>query len=148
MRMTNKNLARRLERLEALLLPATEERILILNFITGDGEVVGKREFKLSTDRRPIKRNRRWQRWTDSRGVFEGSKTKSNCGWTSAEKRPQMWFVRAVGAVWRKPGCLFRTDLRRSSPALDPGEKSFGCRVSGLENEALAFWWVDPTLDR
>ena len=43
MLMTNKNLARRLERLEALLLPATEERILILNFITGDGEVVGKR---------------------------------------------------------------------------------------------------------
>jgi hypothetical protein len=60
--MTNKTLARRLERLEARLLPATEERVLILNFITADGEVVGSREFKLSTDRRPIKRNKRWQR--------------------------------------------------------------------------------------
>ena len=60
--MTNKTLARRLERLEAWLLPATEERVLILNFITADGEVVGNREFKLSTDRRPIKRNKRWQR--------------------------------------------------------------------------------------
>jgi hypothetical protein len=60
--MTNKTLARRLERLEARLLPATEERILLLNFITADGEIVGTREFKLSTDRSPIKRNRRWQR--------------------------------------------------------------------------------------
>ncbi len=60
--MTSKNLARRLERLEAQLLPATEERIFILNFITADGEIVGKREFKFSTDRRPTKKNRRWQR--------------------------------------------------------------------------------------
>jgi hypothetical protein len=60
--MTNKTLARRLERLEARLLPATEERVLLLNFITADGEIVGTREFKLSTDPRPIKRNRRWQR--------------------------------------------------------------------------------------
>jgi hypothetical protein len=58
--MTNKTLARRLERLEARLLPATEERLLILNLISADGEVVGTKEFKLSTDRRPIKRNRRW----------------------------------------------------------------------------------------
>jgi hypothetical protein len=60
--MTTRNLARRLERLEARLLPATEERVLILNFITADGEIVGTREFKLSTDPRPIKRNKRWQR--------------------------------------------------------------------------------------
>jgi hypothetical protein len=32
--MTNKNLARRLERLEARLLPATEERILILDLVS------------------------------------------------------------------------------------------------------------------
>ncbi len=60
--MTNKTLARRLERLEARLLPATEERILLLNFITADGEIVGTREFKLSADPRPSKRNKRWQR--------------------------------------------------------------------------------------
>jgi hypothetical protein len=60
--MTNKTLARRLERLEERLLPATEERVLILNFISADGEVVGTKEFKLSSDRRPIKRSRRWWR--------------------------------------------------------------------------------------
>ncbi len=60
--MTNKTLARRLERLEARLLPATEERVLLLNFITADGEIVGTRDFKLSSDPRPIKRNRKWQR--------------------------------------------------------------------------------------
>ncbi len=60
--MTNKVLARRLERLEARLLPATEERVLILNLVWADGEIVGTKEFKLSTDRSPIKRNRRWQR--------------------------------------------------------------------------------------
>ncbi len=49
--MMNKNLARRLERLEAQLLPATEERLLILNLISADGEVVGTKEFKPSTDR-------------------------------------------------------------------------------------------------
>jgi hypothetical protein len=59
--MTNTNLARRLERLEAILLPATEERVLILNLVSADGEIVGTREFKLSTHRRPLKRNRRWQ---------------------------------------------------------------------------------------
>ena len=60
--MTNKNLSRRLERLEARLLPATEERVLILNFVSADGEVVGTKEFRRSIDRRPIKRNRRWSR--------------------------------------------------------------------------------------
>ncbi len=60
--MTNKTLARRLERLEARLLPATEERVLILNFMTADGEIVGTKEFRRSEDRRPIKRNRRWWR--------------------------------------------------------------------------------------
>jgi hypothetical protein len=60
--MTNKNLSRRLERLEARLLPANEERVFILNFISADGEVVGTKEFKLSTDRRPVKRNGRWSR--------------------------------------------------------------------------------------
>jgi hypothetical protein len=60
--MTNKTLARRLERLETRLLPATEERVLILNFITADGEVVGIKEFRQSIDRPPIKRNKRWQR--------------------------------------------------------------------------------------
>ena len=60
--MRNKSLARRLERLEARLLPATEERLLILNLVSADGEIVGTREFKLSTDRRPIKRNGRWWR--------------------------------------------------------------------------------------
>jgi hypothetical protein len=51
--MTNKTLARRLERLEARLLPATEERILILNLITADGEIVGTKEFRRSIDRPP-----------------------------------------------------------------------------------------------
>ena len=60
--MTNKTLARRLERLEARLLPATEERVLILNLISADGEVVGTKEFRQSVDRRPIKKNRRWWR--------------------------------------------------------------------------------------
>ena len=60
--MTNKTLARRLERLEARLLPTTEERVLILNFVSADGEVVGSKEFTRSIDRRPIKRNRRWRR--------------------------------------------------------------------------------------
>jgi hypothetical protein len=60
--MTNKNLARRLERLEARLLPATEERLLILNLISAAGEVVGTKEFRRSVDRQPIKRNRRWWR--------------------------------------------------------------------------------------
>ncbi len=60
--MTNKNLSRRLERLEARLLPATEERVLILNFVSADGEVVGTKEFRRSEDRRPIKKNRRWWR--------------------------------------------------------------------------------------
>ena len=55
MPMTNRILARRLERLEALLLPATEERVLILNFISADGEVVDTKEFRRSVDRRPIK---------------------------------------------------------------------------------------------
>ncbi len=59
--MTNKTLARRLERLEARLQPATEERVLILNLISADGEVVGTKEFRQSIDRRPIKKNRRWQ---------------------------------------------------------------------------------------
>ena len=59
---TNRNLTRRLERLEARLLPATEEQVLILNFVSANGEIVGTREFKLSTDRRPIKRDRRWWR--------------------------------------------------------------------------------------
>ena len=54
--MTNKTLARRLERLEARLLPATAERVLILNLISADGEVVGTKEFKLSTDRRRIRK--------------------------------------------------------------------------------------------
>ncbi len=43
--MTNKTRARRLERLEARLLPATEEQILILNFVSADGEIVGTKEF-------------------------------------------------------------------------------------------------------
>jgi hypothetical protein len=60
--MTNKNLTLRLERLEARLLPATEERLLILNLISPDGEVVGTKEFRQSVDRRPIKKNRRWSR--------------------------------------------------------------------------------------
>jgi hypothetical protein len=60
--MTNKNLTLRLERLEARLLPATEERLLILNLISADGEVVGTKEFRQSVDRRPIKKNRRWSR--------------------------------------------------------------------------------------
>jgi hypothetical protein len=47
-----------LGRLEARLLPPTEERVLILDLVSADGEIVGTREFKLSTDRRPIKRNR------------------------------------------------------------------------------------------
>jgi hypothetical protein len=34
----------------------------------------------------------------------------------------------------------------RSSLALDQGEKSFGCRVRGSENEALALRLVDPDL--
>jgi hypothetical protein len=59
--MMNRNLSRRLERLEARLLPPTKERVLI-NFVSSDGEIVGTREFKLSTDRRPIKRNGRWWR--------------------------------------------------------------------------------------
>ena len=60
--MTNKNLARRLERLEARLLRATEEPVLILSFITADGEIVSTKEFRRTVDRRPIKRNKRWQR--------------------------------------------------------------------------------------
>jgi hypothetical protein len=60
--MTSKNLARRLERLEARLLPGTEERVIILNFVSADGEVVGTKEFRQAEDRRPIKRNRRWWR--------------------------------------------------------------------------------------
>jgi hypothetical protein len=60
--MTNRNLARRLERLEARLLPATEERVLILNLISADGEVVGTKEFRQSIDQRLIKRNGRWSR--------------------------------------------------------------------------------------
>ncbi len=60
-KMTNKTLSRRLERLEARLLPATEERVLVLDFISADGEVVGTKEFRRSEDRRPIKKNRR--RW-------------------------------------------------------------------------------------
>jgi hypothetical protein len=58
--MTNRNLTRRLERLEARLLPATEERVLILNLISAGGEVVGTKEFRQSVDRRPIKK-RRWR---------------------------------------------------------------------------------------
>jgi hypothetical protein len=37
--MMNRNLARRLERLEARLLPATEERVLRLNLVSADGEI-------------------------------------------------------------------------------------------------------------
>jgi hypothetical protein len=36
----------------------------------------------------------------------------------------------------------------RSSLALDQGEKSFGWRASGSENEALAFLLAMPTFDR
>lgn len=51
--MTNRNVARRLERLEARLLPPAEEKVLILNLISADGEVVGTRELKLSAARGP-----------------------------------------------------------------------------------------------
>ncbi len=60
--MTNKNLTRRLERLEARLLPATEEQVLILNFVSADGEIVETKEFKIFSGPPPMKRNRRWQR--------------------------------------------------------------------------------------
>jgi hypothetical protein len=60
--MTKKNLERRLERLEARLQPASEERVLILDLVSADGEVVGTKEFRRFVDRRPIKRNRRWSR--------------------------------------------------------------------------------------
>ena len=58
--MTTRALSRRLERLEMRLIPATEERILILRFIAQDGEVVDKKEFKLSADPQPVKTKRRW----------------------------------------------------------------------------------------
>jgi hypothetical protein len=45
---------RRLERLEARLPPTIEERVLILNFVSAECAIVGTKEFKLSTDRRPI----------------------------------------------------------------------------------------------
>ena len=60
--MTNRNLARRLERLEARLLPTNEEQILIVRFISRSGEVADTKELKVSTDQRPIKRNGRWSR--------------------------------------------------------------------------------------
>jgi hypothetical protein len=61
MPMTNRNLTRRLERLEARLLPSSEEQIHIVRFISSDGEIVGTEAFRQSIDRRPIKRNRRWR---------------------------------------------------------------------------------------
>jgi hypothetical protein len=58
--MTNKTLARRLERLETRLLPATEERVLILNLILADGEVVETKEFKISGAPPPGRKRTRW----------------------------------------------------------------------------------------
>jgi len=49
-----------LERLETRLIPVGEERFLIIRFIAQDGQVTGTKELKLSEDRPPIKRNRRW----------------------------------------------------------------------------------------
>jgi hypothetical protein len=60
MPMTNRNLTRRLDRLEARMLPPTEERVLI-NFVSADGEIVGTKEFKIYAGPPPIKRRRRWR---------------------------------------------------------------------------------------
>ncbi len=59
--MTNKTLERRLERLEARLLPATEERLLILNLVSADGEIVGTKEFKIQAGPPPVRKRRRWR---------------------------------------------------------------------------------------
>ncbi len=60
--MTNKNLTRRLERLEARLLPASEEQIHIVRFISQDGQVADTKEFKRAADRSLVKQKRRWWR--------------------------------------------------------------------------------------
>jgi hypothetical protein len=44
---TTRNLSRRLERLEARLVPKSEERVLIVQFVSQDRQVVGTKEFKL-----------------------------------------------------------------------------------------------------
>jgi hypothetical protein len=46
--MTNRNLPRRLERLEERLLPPSEEKVLIVNLVSTDGETVGTKEFTIA----------------------------------------------------------------------------------------------------
>jgi hypothetical protein len=60
--MTNKTLARRLERLEARLLPATEERVIILNLVSADGEIVDTSKIKLYSGPPLVRKGRRWSR--------------------------------------------------------------------------------------
>jgi hypothetical protein len=62
MPMTNRNLGRRLERLEVRLLTTNEEQILIVRFISQDGQVADTKEFKRAADRSPVKQKRRWWR--------------------------------------------------------------------------------------
>jgi hypothetical protein len=57
---TTRNLSRRLERLEARLVPTSEERVLIVQFISQDRQIVGTKELKLFAGP-PLKRNRRWR---------------------------------------------------------------------------------------
>ena len=61
------------------MLPASEERVFILNFVSAGGEMVGAREFKIYAGPPLVRRSRRW-RCTQPSDVFDGSKTKLNPG--------------------------------------------------------------------
>jgi hypothetical protein len=58
--MINRNLTRRLERLEERFTPASEEpHVLVLQFVSSDGQVVEEKRITLPARPRPAKR-RRW----------------------------------------------------------------------------------------
>jgi hypothetical protein len=59
--MTTRNVKRRLERLEAQRLPPSEEKVLIVKFVSADGEIVGTREFKLYGGPPLMKEKGRWR---------------------------------------------------------------------------------------
>ncbi len=59
--MTTRNLKRRLERLEVRLLPPSEENVLIVKFVSANGEIVGTQEFKLYGGRPLMKKKGRWR---------------------------------------------------------------------------------------
>jgi hypothetical protein len=59
-KMTSRNLQPRLERREESILPTTEDKVILVQYLESDGRVVSTLEVKVPGVPQPFKKTRRW----------------------------------------------------------------------------------------